>query len=535
MREEEQLVLDSLKQCKSIRQLRQLHAHATTTGILFHYASLLLPNILYTITRLAPATTTAPAASCSAWSFLSSYAFSVFTHIKNPTSFCYNTMMRAHTLLSSPLSALHLFLRMRRLCVPPDFHTFPFVLKASCHVGSVSLAANLHSEALKFGFISELFVLNSVVHVYSVSDRLHDACRLFEESGVKDVVSYNVLIDGLVKAGDVDRARQLFDVMPVRDAVSWGTILAGYVREDQCKEAIELFNSLFLSPSGDCFDNVTLVCALSACGQLGDLEQGVAIHEYIIRNRIKIDAFLSTSLVDFYSKCGCIKNAVDVFDSSSEKSVFTWNAMLIGLAMHGHGKACLDYFFRMVGHGIQPDGISFLGVLVGCSHAGLVSEAQTLFKDMEAVYKVPREQKHYGCMADLLGRAGLIKEAVEMIEGMPIEGDIYAWGGLLAGCRVHGLVDIAEKAAKNVLKVKPEDGGMYSIMASVYANAELWDDVTKIRSLMKTKRVKKNAGCSFIKLKGVTHEFIAWDDLHPRTDEIYMVLNAFGNHQSEVL
>ncbi|KAL1334760.1 hypothetical protein AAHE18_11G200500 [Arachis hypogaea] len=149
-------------------------------------------------------------------------------------------------------------------------------------------------------------------------------------------------------------------------------------------------------------------------------------------------------------------------------NVFTWNAMLIGLAVHGKASTLLDYFSRMIAAGVKPDGITFLGVLVGCSHAGLVAEARKLFNDMESVYGVGREHKHYGCMADMLGRAWLLEEAVEMIKGMPSGGDVFAWGG----CRIHGNVEVAKKAAQQIMEIKPEDGGVYSVMANIYAHTK---------------------------------------------------------------
>ncbi|KAL2937791.1 hypothetical protein RDABS01_021240 [Bienertia sinuspersici] len=295
---------------------------------------------------------------------------------------------------------------------------------------------------------------------------------------------------------------------------------------NQCQEAIDLFNSLLYSSSGIRPDNVALVSVLSVCAQLGNLEQGREVHDYVIQNGIQMDALLSTGLVDFYAKCGYIENAINIFETSSEKNLFTWNALLLGFAVHGDGKACLDYFSRMIKDGVRPDGVSVMGVLVGCSHAGLICEARKLFCSMETIYGVRRELKHYGCMADLFGRAGLIGEALEMIKHMPIQGDIYTWGALLAGCRRHGMVEIAEEAAKQVQKLNPEDGGVYSVMVDIYANSDMWDDVAKTRSSIKTKRIKKNAACSLIKLNGVSYEFIAGDESHPQTNEIYMVLSG---------
>ncbi|XP_021905761.1 pentatricopeptide repeat-containing protein At5g61800 [Carica papaya] len=518
-----------VKQCKTINQLHQLHAHTITTELLF-LTPHVLTKILYTITNLA-SISTSPTSSLSSSSSTSllSYALSVFTSIPNPSTFCYNAIIRLHIILSSPFPALRFFSHMRRISLPPDFHTFPFAFKACAQTRALSVAEMLHCQAFKFGFTSDLFVSNSLLRAYSISGNVKQAYTVFDESSHRDVVTYNSLIDSFVKAGEIIRARELFDCMPSRDAVSWGTLIAGYSQVNQCNEAIELFNQMIVSDFRP--DNISLVAALSACARLGELEQGKAIHNYIKTNRIRVDSFLSTGLVDFYAKCGFIEIAMEIFESSLEKNVFTWNAMLTGLAMHGHGQVTLDYFSRMIDSGVKPDGISFLGVLVGCSHAGLVNEARKIFNEMETIHGIPRELKHYGCMADLLGRAGLIGEAMEMIKKMPMGGDVFVWSGVLGGCRIHGNVEIAEKAAEHVMELKPEDGGVYSVMASVYANVGRWEDVVKIRKSMDCKRVKRNAGWSSIKLNGIAHEFVAGDDLHPQTQEIYLVLNGITEHQ----
>ncbi|KAL6996810.1 hypothetical protein U1Q18_006940 [Sarracenia purpurea var. burkii] len=525
---------EAIKQSKTIKQIHQVHAQVISRGLLSLYpsSSFLLTNILHSFTSLlSPPPPLPPPPPLSSLSIR--YATAVFDNIKNPSTFCYNTIIRAHTLLSFPLNALLFFTQMRRLSVPPDAHTFPFALKACAQHRSVSLARTLHGQSFKFGFSADIYVVNCLISVYSVSGRIHDGYQVFYEIPYRDVVSYNALIDGYVKAGETGIARELFDKMPIRDAVSWGTLVAGYTKMNQFKEAIELFDQMI--PSEVCPDNIALVSALSACAQLGELEKGKAIHNYIERNGIRKDAFLSTSLVDLYAKCGCILTAKEIFDSSPEKALFTWNAMLTGLAMHGDAHLLLDYFSRMVKARVQPDGVTLLAVLVGCSHAGFVKEAIQLFEDMETVYAVPRELKHYGCMADLLGRAGLIREAMGMIEKMPVGGDVFVWGGLLSGCRIHGNVEIATKAAEHVMEMKPEDGGVYSMLAEIYANAERWDDLANVRRLRDSVKAKKNAGCSLVQLNGDVHEFVAGDTLHPQTDDIYLALNGIGQHQLESL
>ncbi|XP_020233529.1 pentatricopeptide repeat-containing protein At5g61800 [Cajanus cajan] len=487
--------LQVINRCKTISQLHQVHGHSITTGLLPLHTLPILNNILSTLTSILTTTTTPFPHS------ITTYALSLLRSIPNPTTFTFNTLIRIHALLLSPLPALRLFSSLPRRSLPPDFHTFPFLLKASAQLPSPSLplAQTLHSQVLKFGFLTHTFTLNTLIRAYSLHHLINDAHKLFSESPHRDVVSYNALLQGLIKTRHIPRARQLFDEMPLRDQVSWGTMIAGYTHSKLFNQSIQLFNQMMrlnVKP-----DNTALVSVLSACAQLGELQQGSTVHDYIRRNRIKIDSFLATGLVDLYAKCGCVETARDVFESCTDKKLFTWNAMLVGFAIHGEGSMVMSYFSRMIAEGVRPDGVTLLGVLVGCSHAGLVSEARRVFREMESVYGVAREGKHYGCMADMLARAGLIEEAVEMVKGMPSGGDVFAWGGLLGGCRIHGNVEVAKEAAQHVMEIKPEDGGVYSVLANIYAHAEQWDDLVMVRrSLSANKRAKKITGCSFIRL-----------------------------------
>ncbi|KAL3747734.1 hypothetical protein ACJRO7_016528 [Eucalyptus globulus] len=516
-----------LKKCSSIKHLHQVHAQAIANGLLSADPTPVLARILFAFTALIP-TTSPPSLSADV---SRGYASSVFRAIRDPSTFCYNTIIRAHTLLSSPVPALLLFVEMRRLGLPLDFHSFPFALKACAQLHALSLAQALHCQAFELGLAADLFVVNSLVRVNSVCGHVADARRVFDESSCRDVVSFNSMIDGLVKSGDVESARRLFEEMPERDAVSWGTLVTGYAQTNQCEEAIGLFDLMIAS--GIRPDNVAIVSALSACAQLGEIDRGKKIHEYIRQNEIRIDPFLCTGLVDMYMKCGCIEMAMELFETSPEKNVLTWNALLVGLGMHGCGHLSLDYFSRMVSSGLRADGVSILGVLVGCSHAGLVREASEIFNEMESIYGVARELKHYGCMADLLARAGLVKEAEDMIHEMPMRGDIFVWGGLLGGCKIHGNVETAEKAARNVMELCPEDGGAYSIMANIYTSMNRWDDVVRTRRSLSGSAAKKSSGCSVIKLNGTSHEFLSADGWHPEIEEVYFVLHLIGQHQQE--
>ncbi|XP_073017567.1 pentatricopeptide repeat-containing protein At5g61800 isoform X1 [Primulina eburnea] len=516
--------------CKTIVQIHQVHAQAITRGLFSLHPIPLLTKILRLLTFLPTQSQTMKISYSN-----NGYAARVFDLIPYPSTFNYNCIIRSCTFLSSSsCNALFFFKKMRRESISPDFHTFPFVLKA-CGLFErvmILLGETLHSELLKFGFFADVFVRNSLACTYLRFGDVGCAHKVFEESMFRDVVTYNVMINGFVKAGEIEKARMVFDQMPDRDSVSWGTLLAGYAKLGYCVEAIDLFDKMVDLRVN--YDNVTLVSVLSACAQVGELTKGKKIHDQIERGGIRLDSYLGTGLVDMYAKCGSIEFAIDVFDSCLVKNVSLWNAMLFGLAMHGNGKVLLQHFSRMVKDGIRPDGVTILGVLVGCSHSGLINEAKVIFREMESVYNVPRELKHYGCMADLLGRAGLIKEALELIQAMPMGGDVFVWGGLLGGCKIHGNFEVAEEAANRVMEVKPGDGGVYSILAHMYANAERWEELTNVRRLRDSRwGIKKSAGCSLIELDGIKHEFVSGDSLHLRTDEIYFVLNGLEVQQYE--
>ncbi|CAN6464485.1 unnamed protein product [Victoria cruziana] len=455
------------------------------------------------------------------------YALSVFDCNDSRTTFAWNTMIRIYTRCSAAPSAFRFFVRMRRSSVSPDAHTFPFVLKACALLQSIHPGLSVHSQSIKFGFDFDIFVHNNLLCMYCNFGRLIDAEKLFGEVVRRDVVTYNTMIDGYVKCGEIDSARQLFDNMP-RDVLSWGTILAGYAQNDRFKEVLTLFGRMVAEAVKP--DNVALVTVLSGCGQLEALKQGRSVHSYIQRQNIRLDVFLYTGLIDMYAKCGCIDYAFRLFQESPERNLVTWNAMIMGMAMHGHAIQALHLFDDMQMAEVQPDGITFLAVLVACSHAGLVGLARQYFASMETVYNVVPELKHYGCMADLLGRAGLLREAEEMIGTMPMKPDVFVWGGLLGGCRIHGNVEIAENAVKHLLELDPEDGGIYSIMANIYAAAHRWEDVARLRKMMNINGVRKVPGCSFVEVNGFMHEFIAADKLHPEIDEIYRLLDGINKH-----
>ncbi|XP_058102346.1 pentatricopeptide repeat-containing protein At4g38010 [Magnolia sinica] len=334
----------------------------------------------------------------------------------------------------------------------------------------------------------------------------------------------NALLDMYVKCECLDEAKWVFDELPMRDIVSWTSMISGLVQCKHPKAAVDVFRDM--QTSGVEPDKVTLASVLSACASLGALDCGRWVHEYIDRKSVEWDAHIGTALVDMYAKCGCIEMALRIFYHMNHKNIYSWNALLGGLAIHGHGKAALDHFNRMVSDGTQPNEVTFLAILSACCHSGLVDDGRQWFKEMTRVYNLTPRIEHYGCMVDLLGRAGLLDEAHDLIKSMPMQADVLILGSMLSACKAHGDVRLSQQMLGYLHELESHDSGVYVLLSNTYAINDRWEEVVRVRSLMKDKGIRKSPGSSVIEVNGHTHEFLVGDYCnHPQQEEIYLMLD----------
>ncbi|KAL2927406.1 hypothetical protein RDABS01_028510 [Bienertia sinuspersici] len=348
---------------------------------------------------------------------------------------------------------------------------------------------------------------------------------LIEENGFRTKLRIvNALIDMYAKCGDLATASSLFKGLPQKDLISWNVMIGGYTHGSFYKEALSLFREmleLHVVPN-----DVTFLSVLPACANLGALDYGKWIHAYIDRNFNHLtNTALFTSLINMYAKCGDIEAAKQVFDRMGMKSLPSWNALISGLAIHGDATHAFDLFSTMVDEGFKPDDITFVGVLSACTQAGLVDLGRKYFNSMIQDYKISPKLHHYGCMIDLLGRSGLFNEAEALIETMPMEPDGAIWGSLLAACKLHKKVEMAEKVASHLFELEPTNPGPYVLLSNIYAGASRWDDVAKIRTKLNDLGMKKVPGCTLIEIDSIVHEFLVGDKLHPQSEAIYEMLD----------
>ncbi|XP_019420007.1 PREDICTED: pentatricopeptide repeat-containing protein At2g45350, chloroplastic [Lupinus angustifolius] len=371
----------------------------------------------------------------------------------------------------------------------------------------------------------DLVSWNTMIDGCAKHGKMEDAQALFDEMPERDSVSWVAMIDGYAKSGDIVAGRSLFDEMPKRDVISCNSMMAGYVHNCYSVEALQLFHdmrrAMNLLP-----DDTTLLIVLTAISQLGHIEVGVAIHCYIMDNGYCLSGNLGVALIDMYSKCGSIKNAISVFESIEHKCVDHWNAVIGGLAIHGMGEMAFDFLMEMQRLSIVPDDITFIGLLSACGHAGMLKEGMICFKLMQNVYKVEPKVQHYGCMVDMLSRAGHVEEAKKLIEEMPIEPNDVIWKSLLSACRIHDNFSIAEPIAQQLIQLNSCSPSSYVLLSNIYASLGMWDNVKRVRTKMKGKKLKKIPGCSWIELGGIVHQFSVQDRTHPQVTEIYSLLSS---------
>ncbi|KAI4369610.1 hypothetical protein MLD38_018033 [Melastoma candidum] len=412
----------------------------------------------------------------------------------------WGTMIGAYVQVKKLADALLTYQEMVRSGVRANDVLFVDLVAACGRTTAFWEGQQLHGMIVRSGFHSHEYVQAALIYLYSACGRIDLACFLYE-SGLKDhVSSANALIAGFVKNGLLDRARIMFDGMSERDVFTWTTLISAYEQNEQPETALELFHQMMEMEAECCPNEVTMTSVFSAVASLGSLMEGRLAHEFVKSNAIMMSDNLSAAMINMYAKCGSIESALEVFSMVRDKAsdVSPWNAMICSLAMHGQSDLSLQLFSDLKKRNIEMNAITFVGVLTACCHSGMIEEGKLIFRSMKDVHMIEPDIAHYSCIVDMFGRAGRIEEAEELIGTMPMEPDVAVWGALLAACRTHGAIDVAEKAANNLLKLQPSHGPSRVLLSNIYANAGRWRDALSTREIIRSQQLKKFPGRSGI-------------------------------------
>ncbi|XP_042510117.1 pentatricopeptide repeat-containing protein At2g03880, mitochondrial [Macadamia integrifolia] len=388
--------------------------------------------------------------------------------------------------------ALSLFKMMHLKNMKMDDFTYPSVLNSFASIMDIQNARSVHCSIVKTGFECYRHVSNALVDMYA-------------------------------KQGSLDWAARVFNKMPEQDVVSWTSLITGYTHHGSHEEALMLFCDMRIA--GIDPDQFVIASILSACAELTVLAIGRQVHANFVRYGFQSSLSVENSLVTMYAKCGCIEDAYRVFDYMSIRDVVSWTALIVGLAKNGRGKDSLLLYENMITTGTSPDFVTFIGLLFACSHAGLVDDGCRYFQSMDMVHGIAPGPEHYACIIDLLGRSGKIDEVKELLNQMTVKPDATIWKAVLAACRIHGNLELAEGAARNLFELEPSNAVPYVLLSNIYSAAGRWDDAANVRRLMKSKGITKEPGCSWIEMNSRIHTFMAEDRSHQMMSEIYAKLN----------
>ncbi|PON74484.1 Tetratricopeptide-like helical domain containing protein [Parasponia andersonii] len=600
----EHKLLKILQSCKSLRELKQTHLQILIHG--FQDSNFTLPKLLIVSTQLG---------------FID-YAFRVFRHCRFPNVVVYNTLIKCLE-GKDPCDALRVYDQMKVSGVAPNSFTFTFVLRCFQSFEALKDGEVIHSEIVKLGFCSSVFVQNTLLDFYAkCGENLDSACQVFDEMPERDVISWNSMItsymacgeietalrlfdsmpernivtwnsviSGLSKAGNMELACSVFERMPEKNEVSWNSIISGYVRLGDVKSARCLFddmpektvvswtamvsgytmigdlesarNIFYQMPNKNVVswnamiagyvhnhvfdqalhmfsqmlidakcrpDETTLVSILLACSHLGSLEHGKWVDSYIKRSNFSLSIPLGNALMDMFAKCGDIENAKAVFDKMPKRCIITWTTMVSGLSVNGKCREALDIFDSMCSSGVKPDDVIFIAVLSACTHGGFVEDGKRIFDQMVWKFGIKPRIEHYGCMVDLLGRAGKLEEAVRFVESMHLEPNTVILATLLGSCKIHGNGNFLESITRKIIQQEPSNPSYLTLISNLSASVGRWKDALTYRMAMRQQGVEKVPGCSSIQVGNEVHEFLARDTRHEERKNIYEALYCLNKH-----
>ncbi|KFK43601.1 hypothetical protein AALP_AA1G147700 [Arabis alpina] len=510
--------------------------------------------------------------------------------MSQPNVSVWNAMFNGYAQQDLSKEVLYLFKRMRSMDVMPNCFTLPVVLKACVMIHDLRQGEELQCFSIKTGFRSNSYLGTKLIEMYScagviasaskvfcemveknvvtwtsmingyiLNKDLVSARRLFDLSPERDIVLWNTMVSGYTEMGNMIEARSLFDEMPCRDVMSWNTVLEGYAnigdieacervfgempernvfswnglikgyaQSGQLPEVLDLLKRMV--DEGNVIPNdATLTLVLSVCAKLGALDFGKWVHKHGENlGYDKVHVNFKNALIDMYAKCGAIEIAMEVFRDVKRRDLISWNTIINGLAAHGNGTEALDLFREMKNCRVRPDKVTFVGVLCACRHMGLVEDGLVYFNSMVTDFSITPQIEHCGCVVDLLSRAGLLTEAVEFINKMPVKADAVIWATLLGASKVYKKVDVGELALEELIKLEPRNPANFVMLSNIYGDLGRFDDAARLKVAMRDTGFKKEAGVSWIETDDGLVKFYSSGEKHPRTEELQMILRELS-------
>lgn len=449
-------------------------------------------------------------------------AVKVFDSLQHKTVVSWTAIIATYVQHGLDATALEHFDEMKRSSVKPDEFTFASILKACIGLKDMDKGKGIHHQITCCGFEAALVIGSALVDMYAKFDSTAEARVVFDKLPTRNVVTWNAMITGYCQHGEILHACELFESMELegiqRNVASWNALISGYTQEGLGLLALELYQRM--QDRGIKPDAVTFLCILKACTSVGALADGRRIQEDIYERGLDSDVTIGNTLIDMYSKCSSLQEALKVLDALPERTVVSWGAILGGLTQHGHYEFAMQCFQDMQEEGVCPVYDTYTSVLTACRYLNRVDEGYYYFKSMSEKHGIKQGIEHFNCIVDLLGRAGRLHDAAEMLYTIPSLPSLQGWMSLLTACKKFGNTMLGHICFDQVLRLDPSVSSGYVLMSNAYADQEMWNDVQKVHQLRVAAGAVKKPGRSWIEVASKVHEFCVRDRSHAYNDKI---------------
>ncbi|XP_073100237.1 pentatricopeptide repeat-containing protein At2g33680 [Elaeis guineensis] len=427
-------------------------------------------------------------------------ALLMFESSSEKNSITWSAMITGYAQNGDSRKALSLFSQMQFAEIRPSEFTFVGVLNACSDVMTLIEGTQAHGFLLKLGFELQVYVKTALVDMYA-------------------------------KCGSIDDARKGFDQLHEADIALWTSMIGGYVQNGEHEEALTLYGRM--GREGILPNNLTMASILRACSSRAALEQGKQIHAQTLKYGFSLGIPMGSALSTLYAKCGNLEDCNCVFRRMPERDVVAWNSIISGFSQNGCGHEALDLFEEMKLEGTKPDHVTFVNLLGACSHMGLIDRGWGYFRSMHNDYGLVPRVEHYACMVDILSRAGMLEEAKDFIETVPIDHGTCLWRIVLGACRSYRSFGIGAYAGERLMELGSQDSSAYILLSNIYAAWSRWDDVERVRRMMSFRGVNKEPGCSWVEIKSRVHAFVVGDLQHPEMKDIYAEVRRLLDHMTD--
>lgn len=414
----------------------------------------------------------------------------------------WNVMIAGYVLEGEADKSLVLFKNLQEQGEIPDEFTFTSTLKACSVSGALREGTQIHAFLIGSGFPYKAHKIIS-----------------------------GALIDLYVNCGHVLQAHKVFNQVEHKSVISWTMLIIGYAQEGKLSVGMDLFRELRQSSTP--VDGFVLSSVIGIVADFALLELGKQMHSFSMKIPFGEDISVANSIADMYLKCGLVEDAERHFSEMPMKNVVSWTVMIVGYGKYGLGNEAICLFKKMQSSNVEPDGVAYLALLSACSHSGLVDEGQEYFTRLLNNNQIRPRVEHYGCMVDILGRAGRLEEAKDLIERMPLNPNIGIWQTLLSACRVHKDVEMGREIGEILLRLDGSNPVNFVMMSNIFADARCWEECEKLRGIVKSKGLKKEAGRSWVEVDKEVHFFYNGDETNPRIESIHEVLKEMERRMKE--